>query len=775
VSGNGTLSLSVNGATATVADLAGNTLGLSFAGPTYTIDRISPTVTVNQANGQADPTRTQPLRFAIAFSEAVFGFNSSMISRSGTAGGLAGATIVAANPSADNRTFDVTISGLTGDGTVSLNLAAGVVNDVAGNPSSAATSTDATIVLDTTPPSASTPDLDPASDSGSNSADNITFDTTPTFAGTATDGATIQLRVGTTVLGSTTATGGTWSIASPVLADGVYNVVARATDVAGNSSDSASLAVTIDTAGPTAAVTRAAGQAAAVVATAPNLTVQFAVVYSQPLAALTASDLTLGGTAGGTILAVAGSGSNYTVTLGGFARPGTVTVGVKAGVGSDAAGNLGLASPQSEPVTVNFATQTAVQVSPTALVTGDSTTVTATVSAPAGGTPPGSVQFTLTGPNGTTQRTIALSSGTAATTYTSLAGGNYTVTAAYVPASGFVTSNASRTFTVNGPVVVIPVDENEVGPYAGAAGTTVTVFDASGAVIRSFAPFDASEAPGGVRAAVADVNGDGTPDVVAVTGPGSPATLRAFDGQTNLILYSVSIFEGFTGGAFVAAGDLNGDGTADLAVTPDQGGGPRVTILNGPNGVALANFFAIEDPNFRGGARASIGDLTADGRPDLVVSAGFGGGPRVAGYDGTTLFNGVQPTHIFHDFFLFEEGLRNGAYVTIGDLNGDGFGDIIGGGGPGGAPRVLAYSGKALVTANDYVPLANFFAGDVGLRGGVRVVAKDQDGDGKADLVTGSGDTADLFVFFGSDLIGGDTAPRRTVQLPGILDGIYVG
>ena len=50
------------------------------------------------------------------------------------------------------------------------------------------------------------------------------------------------------------------------------------------------------------------------------------------------------------------------------------------------------------------------------------------------------------------------------------------------------------------------------------------------------------------------------------------------------------------------------------------------------------------------------------------------------------------------------------------------------------------------------MPVANFFAGNIDLCGGVRVAAKDEDGDGFADLVTGSGDTQVLFVFFGSDL-----------------------
>ena len=85
-----------------------------------------------------------------------------------------------------------------------------------------------------------------------------------------------------------------------------------------------------------------------------------------------------------------------------------------------------------------------------------------------------------------------------------------------------------------------------------------------------------------------------------------------------------------------------GDGRAEVVVTPDQGGGPVVAVydaarlLDGvkPERSQLARFFGIDDPAFRGGARATVGDVNGDGTPDLVVSAGFGGGPRIAVFNG---------------------------------------------------------------------------------------------------------------------------------------------
>ena len=69
-----------------------------------------------------------------------------------------------------------------------------------------------------------------------------------------------------------------------------------------------------------------------------------------------------------------------------------------------------------------------------------------------------------------------------------------------------------------------------------------------------------------------------------------------------------------------------------------------------------------------------------------------------------------------NDFFAFEQGLRNGCYVTIGDIDGDGSADMIFGGGPGGGPRVYALSGKEMINGNSgNAQLANWWDDGVNL------------------------------------------------------------
>jgi hypothetical protein len=313
---------------------------------------------------------------------------------------------------------------------------------------------------------------------------------------------------------------------------------------------------------------------------------------------------------------------------------------------------------------------------------------------------------------------------------------------------------------------------------AGGGSGVVTTFDAAGTPVATTTPFDPVP-PGGIRVAVADVNGDGTDDLVVGTGPGVPSQVRVLDGTDGHELFAVDPFEAsFLGGVYVAAGDLDGDGKSEILVSPDEGGGPRVRIFAGAGFAQVADFFGIDDPNFRGGARIAVADVTGDGQGDLLVAAGFGGGPRVAAFDGRSLANG-RPTKPFSDFFVFEPTLRNGVFIAGGDLDGDGYADVIVGGGPGGGPRVFALSGQALLTGHS-VQMANFFAGDTADRGGVRITVKNLDGDGRDDLVTASGPgAAPVAVAYAGKNVAANGTPAELLSLTpfdvSLQSGIFVG
>lgn len=69
---------------------------------------------------------------------------------------------------------------------------------------------------------------------------------------------------------------------------------------------------------------------------------------------------------------------------------------------------------------------------------------------------------------------------------------------------------------------------------------------------------------------------------------------------------NIDFFFRFTGGVFVAAGDVTGDGIADFITGSGVGGGPHVRVFDGVTGAEVAAFFAF-DPAFTAGVFVGAG------------------------------------------------------------------------------------------------------------------------------------------------------------------------
>ncbi len=349
-----------------------------------------------------------------------------------------------------------------------------------------------------------------------------------------------------------------------------------------------------------------------------------------------------------------------------------------------------------------------------------------------------------------------------------------------------------------GPAAPGVVDPNSLNPLSQSSLTAVgtdaggpslvRVLNPDGSIRNEFAPYDPSF-KGGVRVGL--LRTPFGPRVVTAPGVGLAPDVRIFDLATGKVVKSFLAFEAsFTGGVFVTVGDINNDGYDDIVLSPDNGGGPRVRIVDGKTFATVADFFGIDDSKFFGGARSTLTDINGDGVNDVIVAAGFGGGPRVAIYEGKSVLSGSQkPDRLVADFFAFEPELRNGTYVAGGDVNSDGFGDLAFGAGPGGGPRVRVVSGKLIVLASpfpnlDLVPQAqigNFFSGDVTAIGGVRVAMKRliaEDGVGSA-VITGSGAGSGTTVrSYTADQILTKVEPGTLWEfedLPGSTNGVFVG
>ena len=353
--------------------------------------------------------------------------------------------------------------------------------------------------------------------------------------------------------------------------------------------------------------------------------------------------------------------------------------------------------------------------------------------------------------------------------------GNYggrTQTMALLPGSPAInagTSTGAPSSDERGQARVGPPDigayEWAVSLYATGAGLhggpEVKVFNDDGSLRFDFFAYDPSFT-GGVRVATADVNGDGIEDIIVAPGPGMTGDIRVFSGLDSHLLREIpNVFDGFTGGVFVAGGDVNGDGLADIIVGADAGGGPRVRVLDGanPNNV-LADYFAYNS-NFTGGVRLACADVNGDGKADVITTPGPGGGPELK------VFSSNTQTLVF-DYWAFDPTYSGGVMVAAGDLDGDGKAEMIASETQEAGGAVHVFSG---IDSHYLGTISPFTAGS----GPVSVGVEDRDGDGWLDIETGiaGGAPTSVRVFKGTTLaqIGTSQQPYD----PSFLGGVFVG
>ncbi len=202
-------------------------------------------------------------------------------------------------------------------------------------------------------------------------------------------------------------------------------------------------------------------------------------------------------------------------------------------------------------------------------------------------------------------------------------------------------------------------------------GPLVRIYNQDQEFVREFYAYD-SQLTIGVNAVIVDVTGDGREEIITAPQAGAAPHLKLFSLAGTLLTPGWFAFaEDFRGGVNLATGDLTGDEVDDLIVAQASSGQAWVKAydLTTTEPQVITEFLAYPE-TFTGGAYVAAGDLDGDSRAEIITGAGAGGGPQVRVFDRHGDWTGLA-------FFPFPEDFRGGVTVAAGNLNQDATDELV--------------------------------------------------------------------------------------------------
>jgi hypothetical protein len=201
---------------------------------------------------------------------------------------------------------------------------------------------------------------------------------------------------------------------------------------------------------------------------------------------------------------------------------------------------------------------------------------------------------------------------------------------------------------------------------AGMGGDPkIVIFNPKGKVSKSFRAFNKLN-KNGVKVAACDLNGDGKDEIIATSGFAKPAIVKVFSSKGKQKSSFKVSSESF--GVNLACGDTKGDGKSEIIASAEYWDDPWVKVLN-KKGKVLKKFYAYSK-SFRGGVYVAVGDVNGDGKAEIITGPGFGGGPQVRVFKASGKALSIS-------FWPYAQNYLEGVLVAAGDVNDDGKAEII--------------------------------------------------------------------------------------------------
>ncbi len=268
--------------------------------------------------------------------------------------------------------------------------------------------------------------------------------------------------------------------------------------------------------------------------------------------------------------------------------------------------------------------------------------------------------------------------------------------------------------TVRGGVETAAADidgdgTQEIVAVAGSGNPVVRILHSNGTLVRQFRSFPATVRDG-LTLSVGDVTGDGNPDILVAPRTGT-FELRLYSVTGKLLSRFLPLGRGKTTDASLAVGDVTGDGVQDILVASGSG---EVSVWSAA-GKKLRSFKPYG--RTKNGVRLAVADVDGDGTAEIITVS-------LRGNVQLKVFTGAGT--LLRQTTAFPKSVKTGASVAAGDLNGDALPEIIVGLRPGNRPYVRIFS-SALVLQKQFLAFSSRYRGGVGVAFG----AVSDDGVGK--------------------------------------------